>query len=558
MYKTLLLVFVLMLSLSAISAADYIIGTGTSTQIYVPTYGYVNYNWSKFCFSAAEMQAAGFTEAQPIERIAFEVGNEVSNYVMDDQRVYMRAWYDYEYLSNNVSYPGTAGFSEVFVGSVTWEGPGWVEIILDTPYSYNPTWGLEILWENRDGSRVTGYPRFCYESTENYSAVRHSGSSGSFPTTNGTRSRANRPNIWFVTPTIDPPNPAAAVLPANGATGVNIDTLLRWNHTGGTPSGYRLWLGTDNPPSNIVAAQIQSPSFYSPQNRLEYGTTYYWRVVPFNENGSAYDCPVWSFTTMDDPSIVSFPHLETFDGAFPPSGWAKHAGTLIDPITLGASGSGLWEQDNWLNITDGDMAARINVWGSVSGFIISPLFNVPTDDYVLEFDVAVLRYNQTPEGTPPNYNNTDDQFAILIGDGFSWSTANIAREWNNAGSDYVLHDIPVYGQRMTIPLTGHTGRIRVAIFAGSVTMDDDNDVMVNNFRIGLPEAGLAQPELHVSIDPVTNQPLLSWEAVPGASLYRIYRAEDPYGVFIQVDTSTETSYQITEPYTKEFFKITAE
>jgi hypothetical protein len=89
-------------------------------------------------------------------------------------------------------------------------------------------------------------------------------------------------------------------------------------------------------------------------------------------------------------------------------------------------------------------------------------------------------------------------------------------------------------------------------------MDDDNDVMINNFRIGLPDAGLGQPELHVSIDPVTNQPLLSWEAVTGASLYHIYRAEEPYGAFVQIDTTTETNYQITGPYTKEFFKITAE
>lgn len=558
MNKTLILILGLLLSLGLLNAGDYIIGTGTSTQNYVPLYGYVNYNWSKFFYSAAEMQASGFTTVQPITKIAFELGNNLSGYVTDDQRVYMRAWYDYEYVSTNVNYPGTASFAHVFTGSVTWNGPGWVEITLDTPYNYDPQWGIEILWENRDGSRLAGPPNFRYTSTENYTAVQHTGSSSSFPTTNGSRRRDRRPNIWFITPATEAPNPAVAVTPTHAATDVAINTSLRWNHGGGSPTGYRLWLGSDNPPSNIVSAQLLTTNSFTPEDYLEYGTEYYWRIVPFNEFGPAFDCPVWTFTTLPDPSIAEFPYLEDFDGTFPPTGWTHHSGQLVDPIVLGGPTSSQWQQDDWLNIPSTDKAARINIWGPISGYLISPMLNIPSDDYALEFDVAILRYNQSPDGTPPNYTNPDDQFAILIGDGFSWSTANIVREYNNAGSEYVLNDIPVTGQRVSIPLAGHTGRIRVAIFAGSTISNDDNDFMVNNFRVGIPAQVLPSPEPAIALDPLSGFPVLSWEALPGASMYHIYKSNDPEAGYLLLDSIDGTSYILDQTEAKAFFKITAE
>lgn len=558
MKKTLCLIFTLLLALTMLSAGDYRIGTDTTSQKYVPMYGYVNYNWSKFFYTAAEMQAAGFTETQPITRIAYQLENEVSGYVTDDQRVYMRAFYDSEYSSSATNYPGTASFFQTYIGSVTWDGPGWVEITLDTPYSYNPNWGIEILWENRDGSRLAGPPYFCYTETDNYTCVSHSGSSSSFPTSNGSRKRDRRPNIWFVTPTSEAPNPAMAIAPLDNATGVDLTALLRWNHTGGSPTGYRLWFGTNNPPSNLVSNQVIEGLQYVPENYLDYATTYYWRVVPYNDNGMALDCPIWQFTTMDDPSIVVFPHEESFDLAVPPAGWNDYSGTLEDPITMGTDGSSQWQIDDWLNIPSTDKAARIEIWGPISGYLISPLLNIPSDDFVLEFDAAILRYGQTPDGTPPNYSALDDKLAILIGDGFSWSTANIVREYNNTGSEYVLNDIPVSGERISIPLSGHSGHIRIAIFAGSTISNDDNDYMINNFRVGVPIPQIASPVASITQDSISGLPILSWNEVAGATTYRIYKSNDPNLDYQLFDTVSETSFEISPAESKAFFKITAE
>jgi len=557
MFRRLGFAILLLLCFSLLSAGDYIIGTGTSQQNYVPVYGYNNYGWSKFFFTADEMQASGYTTAQPITRIAFYVNNELANYVMEDQRVYMRYFYDSGYTTSTDNYPGTSSFTNVYTGPANWVGPGWVEIEFSTPFNYDPSsWGIEILWENRDGSKIAGPPKFRYTSTSGYTAV-YRYSDTSFPTTDGTRYK-NRPNIWFVTPTTEAPNPATPVQPLDTAQDSGIDTKLMWNHTGGSPTGYRLWFGTDNPPSNIVSALLTTTNSFTPSDYLQYDTDYYWRVVPFNDNGPALDCPVWSFRTMPDPSIATFPHTENYDGTWPPSSWTHHSGGLEDPINLGGPSSCLWQQDDWLNIASTDKAARINIWGNVGGFLISPLFNVPSDEYVLELDAAILRYNQSPDGTPPNYSNPDDRLAILIGDGFSWSTANIVREYNNSGSEYVLNDISVSGTRISIPLAGHTGHIKVAIFAGSTLSNDDNDFMINNFRIGLPELAPQTPIPAISLDSLSGLPVLDWTAVPGATIYHVYKADSPNGDYLLEGNTASTSYPLTVPEAKAFFKITAE
>ena len=61
MKKTALLVLLSTVLFSALAADDYFLGTGTSTQNKVPTYGYNNYGWSKFIYTGDELAAAGVT-----------------------------------------------------------------------------------------------------------------------------------------------------------------------------------------------------------------------------------------------------------------------------------------------------------------------------------------------------------------------------------------------------------------------------------------------------------------------------------------------------------------
>ncbi|HPE98808.1 MAG TPA: choice-of-anchor J domain-containing protein, partial [Chitinophagales bacterium] len=107
----------------------------------------------------------------------------------------------------------------------------------------------------------------------------------------------------FTGPALAPPDaPLAAVigLPLNGGVGIPISTSLSWdrNPAGDAPDGYRVYFGTDNPPTNIEnGVDVGNVLSYTPAAVLEYATEYFWQIVPYNVTGEATGIATWSFTT---------------------------------------------------------------------------------------------------------------------------------------------------------------------------------------------------------------------------------------------------------------------
>lgn len=99
------------------------------------------------------------------------------------------------------------------------------------------------------------------------------------------------------------PDIASQPLPGNTSVSILPSTILNWNGNINTlgsniPSGFKIWLGTDNPPTNIVdSLDLGAQLSYNPSSDLELNNTYYWKIVPYNSFGEAQDCPVWSFQT---------------------------------------------------------------------------------------------------------------------------------------------------------------------------------------------------------------------------------------------------------------------
>jgi hypothetical protein len=51
--------------------------------------------------------------------------------------------------------------------------------------------------------------------------------------------------------------------------------------------------------------------------------------------------------------------------------------------------------------------------------------------------------------------------------------------------------------------------------------------------------------------------VLSWTAEPGASAYKVYSSDDPYGTFTYLGNSITNSYTISSPVAKKFYKVSA-
>jgi len=69
-------------------------------------------------------------------------------------------------------------------------------------------------------------------------------------------------------------------------------------------NGYKISLGSDNPPTNVEngldLGNVDTYKFENPET----STTYFWQIIPYNEGGEAIGCPIWSFTTEDDGTIL--------------------------------------------------------------------------------------------------------------------------------------------------------------------------------------------------------------------------------------------------------------
>ena len=100
--------------------------------------------------------------------------------------------------------------------------------------------------------------------------------------------------VWNFTTLDNPPSCAALVFPADHAANVAKNVTLTWEAASGAPTGYFVRIGTDS--TNMTEYGTTGTSF---QTNLNYNTVYFWKIVPYNINGSPASCPVRSFTTLN-------------------------------------------------------------------------------------------------------------------------------------------------------------------------------------------------------------------------------------------------------------------
>ena len=117
-----------------------------------------------------------------------------------------------------------------------------------------------------------------------------------------------------------PPYPPSNPDPKDGETGVSIGTIFSW--TGGDPDiddlvTYDVYLGTSIDEFILVYSIMEGEEYLPEYPLVYYDTTYYWKIVAWDNHGASTEGPIWNFTTKSEPS----PPVLELNGTMGENGW---------------------------------------------------------------------------------------------------------------------------------------------------------------------------------------------------------------------------------------------
>lgn len=283
--------------------AQITLGTGTTTGR-LPVDSYYGYTYSQQIFTKSEINAGSSGD---ITGIKFYLGSAASLSSTTAWKVYIghttKATFD-----TTTDWIPLSQMTQVFDGNVTNSG-GVVTITFSTPFTYNNVDNLVIACDENTASYNGSADRFyTYTGVTNSTIYYINDTTNPDPVAppTGTQSGSKSIVTLLGLTAVSTPNCiSTGFTPANAATNVS-SNVLSWTAGAGSPTGYKLYLGTDAAATNMVnGTDLGNVLTYTIGTPLTAGTTYYWKLVPYNANGDATGCSVWSFTTATAPGCAT-------------------------------------------------------------------------------------------------------------------------------------------------------------------------------------------------------------------------------------------------------------
>lgn len=439
-------------SLSMDSHASNIIGNGTSVSENYPFNGYYDYSWSNVIYTQSELGAAG-----TISKIAFYVGNSPSAYTMNNQIIYMKHT-SASAFSNN-TYGGTSGYTQVFNGTITYNGSGWKEITLSTPFSYNGTDNLDVLFENRDGSWASGFPSFNYTSVSG-NRVKRDYQDNSFPSScNSCGAFAYVPNTTF---TIDRP----------------LGTFVNWQKS------------TDN----INFTDISSATSTNYTTQVNNSTWFRGKFT--NGNCTAFSSSVYYVTSnnyyVNDNSTSGDIYTTAIGSASndgkDPARPKSSVNDIINAYTLSSCDTIFVDKGNYseeINLSSADA-------GNSQGYIV--IYGAGIDQSVMtapsgknnvsmylthHINISNFTFNSSQSSTYNNIKILDSEFNQIYNNKFSHSSgSNILVEGNTSSgnSNYVTSNIITNSSTSGYGIYIHGNTDYISVSSNTITMTNSSSL----------------------------------------------------------------------------------
>ena len=432
------------------TATEITIGSGTSTNAYLPTYAYYNYSLTEQIYTAAEIGQAG-----TITAVSFKVSNSKSTtrtvdlYLKHTTKTAFTSKTGWETLSSS---------DKVYSGSVTFNASGWTTITLSTPFVYNGTSNLIVGMDDNTGSYVSSSsnsPKFyvystsanralrIYNDNTNYNPASPSSYSGTYVTSNnqvmlsmaGSGSTGGSTEVLIATPkTMSGFTYVVGNGPSAKQTFAVIGADLSSDITVTAPSGYEVSTSLNGTYGTSVTLTGSRSGGRGTQTWGFEGTTDGWTTIDKDSDGynwqlasvlmSGYNISAHGGSDM----MSSESYNKTTTTALTPDNW------LVSPqVTLGGTFSmyacaqdanyaaehfGIYvstgsntNTNSFVKLGEWTLAAKtqgswsqytvdLSAYAGQTGYIAVRHFNC-TDQFYLNVDDFTLTYDETPVNPDP-------------------------------------------------------------------------------------------------------------------------------------------------------------
>ncbi|MFD1552032.1 hypothetical protein DNU06_00970 [Putridiphycobacter roseus] len=185
-----------------------------------------------------------------------------------------------------------------------------------------------------------------------------------------------------------------------------------------------------------------------------------------------------------------------------------------------------WNDGNYANVA-GEIAAKLNIsYSNHREWLISPSFDLGTENYALAFDLA-LNYTSNTDAAALDADDTL-AFVISTDDGITWNNTNILRMWTAGNA------ISNVGSHYELDLSAYSGIVKIGIYGASSGFSNYKILSVDNFSISKSSSCLKPFQLSVN-NLTVNSADLSWDN--GATL----NTQIQYGLIgFQLGSGTNT------------------
>jgi hypothetical protein len=199
---------------------------------------------------------------------------------------------------------------------------------------------------------------------------------------------------------------ASGPSPADGAIDVPREVILSWKagDFAAPTNGHKVYFSENfNDVNDRVGAITQSAASYAPPQRLDLGTTYYWRVDEVNAppDSTVFEGAVWSFTT----ELLAYP-IENIITTASSSSPAKGPENTINGSGLDDSGllhdkvgdDAMWlsetagPQPTWIQFEFDNVYKLLEMWVWNSNETMEPVIGFGFKDVTIEYSTNGVDY----------------------------------------------------------------------------------------------------------------------------------------------------------------------